>query len=1240
MRRFTLCVLGPPELRDGERLLTFRSRKALALLVYLAIEGRRVSRDELAALLWPDTEAAHARALLRSTLNYVRQALRAVEGGVAPAVLLVEGSFLGLERAAVELDVETIAQALVATQHIRADWSAAERKDALQQLHAAVATYRGDVLAGFTLADAPEFDAWVSVQRTHWQQQLTLVFKRLLQIYEAGGELAAARDVAAQWIAHDQLNEEAYRCLIQLHATLGERTAALRAYETYADLLARELHAAPAADLTALVERLRAVASTPRAVPEAATALAPERPLDVPFVGRVAEYARLVQCYEAAIAGRTHLVVITGKVGMGKTRLAWQFVRWAQTQGADVLVGSAFDTVQVAYGPLMEAFRPRLERERALDDLLADVWLTELSRLLPELRDRLPDLLPSLPDETTARARLLESIARLGEALARQAPVVLFIDDAQWADTATRDALLYAARQWATHALPVLVLLTVRHEDLVTTPALAEWLAMLQRVIPLTHVTLDLLAVDAVRQLVAQLAGNDGLQLPAAGVWETFGTRIHTVTGGFPLAIVELLTLLRTQGVLQPAGHNGRGWSLTEQAVDVPIAELQPLMLDRLRETIQPRYARLQPATRELLGAAAAVGGRNTFDVLMRVAGLTEDAGLAALEEALRQQVLVEHTEGAYREPLYVFRHDNIRDIVYTLMGAARRRVTHRRALDILREAGAPVAILARHARLAGETGAAFAYHISAGDAALAVHAVYEALGHYETARRLLEETPDGPPVPDDAALLERLYSNSGRACEMAERWDAAYAAYAALRALGQRRQRPELECIALNRLAILAMLQAHDVRRATDLLRTARAVAEGHDDRTLVAETEWNLAHIATLGWERAAAFDHGQRALALARDLGDTELVARCLQTLGEAAAFAGRWEESIEWCTEARHMYAALQARDQSAHPLVAQFIFAGIPTTTMAYYRAMEALCLRSIAVGAMHLGNLDAGIDAGRTALALSRALRSPFAMNLTLISLAHGLDEAGAYAEAHACAHEAIETSAAITNPQQRFWALLRHGITYQHMLHFDAAHMLFEEAQTLADQLDSPVYRLKVAAHRCVTAALQRDWSGAHRAAREAAELRSTMQIWLLLTDFGRQHEITALLHGGDADLARTQIRCLEMHVGHNRRFQLVLMRMQGVLAQWEGDLAAAGAYFRAALALAEELCLPGEQWQIAVALGAVYAAQPDETQAQQAYARAASIIYALADGLYGTPFRETFLAAAARIVPGISEL
>src|SRR5262249_1507336 len=135
-----------------------------------------------------------------------------------------------------------------------------------------------------------------------------------------------------------------------------------------------------------------------------------------------------------------------GEAGVGKTRLATEFLAWATAHGADVLVAPAFEMGgRVPYQPLVDALRPRLERENALGDLLSDVWLAELARLLPELVERFPDVQVPSGDEAVARVRLFEAVARLGQALGA-APgrvVALFVDDLHWADTATLDVLRY-----------------------------------------------------------------------------------------------------------------------------------------------------------------------------------------------------------------------------------------------------------------------------------------------------------------------------------------------------------------------------------------------------------------------------------------------------------------------------------------------------------------------------------------------------------------------------------------------------------------------------------------------------------------------------------------------------------------------------------------------------------------------------------------------------------------------------
>jgi predicted ATPase len=137
--------------------------------------------------------------------------------------------------------------------------------------------------------------------------------------------------------------------------------------------------------------------------------------LEVSFAGRHEEFGALVSEHHTARTGETRVVVVLGEGGIGKTRLAEEFLGWAKARGADVLKGRASEGgAGLPYGPLVEVIRSRMERERAPDDLLEDAWLSELSRLLPELKERYPDLpSPTSGKGGTAKGALFEAITRM-----------------------------------------------------------------------------------------------------------------------------------------------------------------------------------------------------------------------------------------------------------------------------------------------------------------------------------------------------------------------------------------------------------------------------------------------------------------------------------------------------------------------------------------------------------------------------------------------------------------------------------------------------------------------------------------------------------------------------------------------------------------------------------------------------------------------------------------------------------
>lgn len=234
MEMLVISLLGTPEIRLNEQLVSFATRKALALLVYVLVERGSHTRDALAALFWADFEAEQARTSLRQTLAYIRKALPLLPFEVTRDTLMVEPNPM------CRIDVVEIEQMM----QQRAA-SPLRQSRQIPLLQSALAAVRGGFLTGFSLADAPEFDDWATRQREYYQQRVVQLFDTLTRLQLDTGLLEAGLIDVGRWLAFDRLDETAYQRQMQLYLGRGDRAGALQSYRQCEAMLAQEFGLEP-----------------------------------------------------------------------------------------------------------------------------------------------------------------------------------------------------------------------------------------------------------------------------------------------------------------------------------------------------------------------------------------------------------------------------------------------------------------------------------------------------------------------------------------------------------------------------------------------------------------------------------------------------------------------------------------------------------------------------------------------------------------------------------------------------------------------------------------------------------------------------------------------------------------------------------------------------------------------------------------------------------------------------------
>ena len=589
----------------------------------------------------------------------------------------------------------------------------------------------------------------------------------------------------------------------------------------------------------------------------------------VPIVGRERELAIMREAVADVRSGRGRIVALVGDAGVGKSRLidevrsAWATAGggpWSEARGQSYGSGQPYHLLRQQ---ILSACGATDDEPAASVRAKVETGLAR-AELEPDSVAAMLVMLGMSDDAALTGEALRNEIARINEALVRRRfrdePGVNVFDDLHWSDPTSVDLLLKLFA--LADELPVLFLVAFRPDR--QSPA---WRLRQQAETDFPHlwteVTLDRLSDEESEALLGEL-------VPGATLPDGLRRRILEKAEGNPLFLEEIVRALADAHALVRS-EDGT-WRVAEGAVDVPVPE-------SVHTLIAARIDRLDEPARQTLQAASVIGRTFGYRVLQRVAELN---GQLDKQLSTLQRVELVREVGRDPERRFAFRHPLTQDAAYRTILQRRRHDLHRKVGETLAELYAD-----RRDEYAGEIGAHFAeagdpravaFLRQAGDRAMRLHAVEDALAHYTRALDLARK------AGADDAMLGPLFSAKGRAHELRGEFDQAAALYEEMERVARERGDVPMELQALARRVIVhsAPTSVRDLPKAQDLLERALPKARELGDRATLARLEWG--HLMVAGWSGRfdEARDAGAEAAALARQAGERELLAFVLNDL----------------------------------------------------------------------------------------------------------------------------------------------------------------------------------------------------------------------------------------------------------------------------------------------------------------------------------------------------------------------
>ncbi len=729
----------------------------------------------------------------------------------------------------------------------------------------------------------------------------------------------------------------------------------------------------------------------------------------VPLVNRAQEMSLLKEAVNAAIENQGKLVVLCGEAGIGKTRLATELCPFARSRGIQMLYGKAPASFLAGgrspYSLWRDVIRDYLQ-DRSSDQLnkVVGYYPSEICKLVPEIKQKLA-VFPESPslDPEMERDRLFEAVTQFITNISRTAPLIVVLDDLQWADKSSLQLLSYVTR--GVYRESLLVLGAYRDSEIEDGDLLSSVLVDLNRARLLQTVKLKRLSCDEATQLVTQIIGQ-------VNVPKEFCELVFEKTAGNPFFVEEVVSSLREEGVIVPEKDLYAIKVLSE--IEFPKS---------VKDVLKARISRVDEESQKVLNLASVVGNSFPFEALRKVAGIEENRLLELVENLEKIGLL--KCQVIRGEDVIAFADVLVRDVLYEEISPLKRKRLHDLVGKALEKAYSGtleehMGELAVHFLESGDDEKALDYHLRAGEAAKKVYANIEAASHFRSAYELLKMNGEDPVklinILETLADLEELTGDYD-ACLQHRNQELML-----LEKMGEKHKIAKL----YRKMSFVHWMRKGNVNEAKEYQDKALQILQSEHESPDLASLKLDIADMLWHTGDQNKAYDVVEEALEISERLNDAETITHAYQFKGKLLSFRGESESALKCLKRALKLatdhgnllmeiecYSTLGAGTSrtTEHESTIGYFQKGYELARKVGALSSQSWVASHMAINLAMQGNTDSALLLAEEAVALDRKSSNLHNIPFSLVALGDTCRTKGEYVKAEQLLTEALQVA-------------------------------------------------------------------------------------------------------------------------------------------------------------------------------------------------------------------------------------